>query len=120
MIKVGIIGAGNMGSNHIRLVKEMNNYFELMAIYDVDTSKIEKLGVTDFSVRSVDDLIEKSEAIIIAAPSSLHKELALKTSKAEKHLLVEKPLALSENDAKSIVEAYEYNQKVLMVGHVEI
>ncbi|WP_022750265.1 Gfo/Idh/MocA family oxidoreductase [Lachnobacterium bovis] len=119
MINIGIIGAGNMGKNHIRLTKEMHDRFNLCAVYDPNRERLQELEVEDIAVESEDELIDKCDAVIIAAPSSLHKELALKVAKAGKHLLVEKPLALSCEDAKEIVRAFEASKKILMVGHVE-
>ena len=118
-IKVGVVGAGNMGKNHIRLIREMNNLFELCAVYDPDFERINMIGAAEYSVDSIEKLIDDSDAIIIAAPSSLHKEIALRVGNARKHLLVEKPLALSEKDAKEIADKYDGLNRVLMVGHVE-
>ena len=59
------------------------------------------------------------DAVIIAAPSSLHKKIALKVATAGKHLLVEKPIALSAEDAQEIVDAFADTEQVLQVGHVE-
>jgi predicted dehydrogenase len=118
-VRLGIIGAGNMGKNHIRLATEMNNLFELTAVYDPDNARIQALNLEKIAANSVEDLLSKCEAVIIAAPSSLHKELAIKVAEAEKHLLVEKPLALSESDAQEITDRYLGTDCVLMVGHVE-
>ena len=118
-IKLGIIGAGNMGKNHIRIAKELTNDYDLVAVFDPDPKRIEALGLEDIAAASEDELIEKADAVVIAAPSSLHKRLALKVAQAKKHLLVEKPLSLSYEDAMEVVEAYKPLNKVLMVGHVE-
>ncbi|SFB94460.1 Gfo/Idh/MocA family protein [Butyrivibrio sp. YAB3001] len=119
MVKVGIVGTGNMGKNHIRLTKEMHDRFELCAVYDPDESRVKSLEVSDIATASEEELIDKCDAVIIAAPSSLHKQIALKAASAGKHLLVEKPLSLSTQDANEIVEAYKNLDRVLMVGHVE-
>ena len=116
---MGVIGAGNMGKNHIRLIREMNNLFDLRAVYDPDSERINMIGAGEYSVNSIEKLLDASDAVIIAAPSSLHKEIALEVGNAGKHLLVEKPLALSEKDAKEIFDKYEGMNRVLMVGHVE-
>lgn len=119
IVKLGIIGTGNMGKNHVRIAREMINCFDLVAVYDPDQTRIEALGLSDIAVGSEEELIEKADAVIIAAPSSLHKKLALKVAAAKKHLLVEKPLALSAEDAREVAEAYKEINKTLMVGHVE-
>ena len=118
-VKVGIIGAGNMGKNHIRLTRELNNEYELVGVHDPDEKRIDLLGLSDYYYKTEEELIDAVEAVIVAAPSSLHKRIALKVANAGKHLLVEKPIALSASDAQEIVDAFENTQKVLQVGHVE-
>ena len=116
IIKLGVIGTGNMGRNHVRIARELNNCFQLVSVFDPDRSRVESLGLLDIAAESVESLIDKVDAVIIAAPSSLHKDLALEVAKQKKHLLVEKPLALSSEDAKTIVGAFESTGKTLMVG----
>lgn len=118
-VKVGIIGAGNMGKNHIRLTRELNNEFELIGVHDPDEERINMLGLFDQYYDNEDDLINAVDAVIIAAPSSLHKKIALKVATAGKHLLVEKPIALSAPDAQDVVDAFAKTERVLQVGHVE-
>ena len=118
-VKVGVIGAGNMGKNHIRLVRELNNEFEFVGVHDPDEGRINTLGLTDYYFETEDALISAVDAVIIAAPSSLHKKIALKVATAGKHLLVEKPIALSAEDAQEIVDAFADTEQVLQVGHVE-
>lgn len=118
-IKVGIIGVGNMGKNHLRLVREMTNVFEFIGVADPDKERVSQLGIQEDFHLSEDELIDRAEAVVIAAPSSYHKSIALKVAGKKKHLLVEKPIALSEADALEVVEAFKGTGKVLMVGHVE-
>lgn len=119
ILKVGIIGIGNMGKNHVRIVRELNNMYDLVAVYDPDRDKIHKLDLDYCKTDSIEELIKKSDAVIVAAPSSLHKEIALKVAEEKKHLLVEKPLALSRADAQMISDLYANIGQELMVGHVE-
>lgn len=118
-VKIGIIGTGNMGKNHIRLTREMSNEFELIGVYDPDQDRIKALGLEDSFFETEDALINAVDAVIVAAPSSLHKKIALKVAAAGKHLLVEKPIALSAADGQEIVDAFADTTQVLQVGHVE-
>ena len=118
-VKVGVIGAGNMGKNHIRLAREMNNDFEFVGVFDPDKERIKMLGLSGCCFETEDALIEAADAVIVAAPSSLHKRLALKVAAEGKHLLVEKPIALSAADGQEIVDAFANTKQVLQVGHVE-
>lgn len=120
-IKIGIIGTGNMGRNHLRILNEEKSTFELIGFFDgnPDTAKNLSNTFNVWAAKSAEELMEKVEAVVIALPSSLHIEMALKTAKFGLHTLVEKPLALNVKDAQKICDAYETAGKVLMVGHVE-
>lgn len=118
-IKVGIIGVGNMGKNHLRLVREMSNLFEFVGVADPDKDRVKQLEIPEDLYLPEDELIDKADAVVVAAPSSFHKKIALNIAKRKKHLLVEKPIALSEEDAKEVADAFKDIGKVLMVGHVE-
>ena len=118
-IKIGVIGVGNMGKNHVRLTTEMNSVFDLVGVYDVNPEKVRSTGYKGVVFDDPTKLMDASDAVIIAAPSSLHKDLAIKAAKHDVHLLVEKPLGLSKRESDEILKAYHNNNKVLMVGHVE-
>lgn len=122
MIKIGVIGTGNMGKNHVRILSEETSIFRLEAIYDMDTdtaiSVSKKYGGIKVT-RSAGELLGLVDAAVIAVPSSRHMEVALKAAEMGVHTLVEKPLALSSVDADRICNAFEKSGAVLMVGHVE-
>ncbi len=73
-IKVGVIGVGNMGRNHVRVLSVMPE-FEFVGLYDDDAEaarvQADRYGVTAFD--SVKDLLDAVEAVHIATPSFLHK-----------------------------------------------
>jgi len=118
-IKTGIIGFGNMGKNHVRLVSEIND-FNLIGVYDNDpvkTSAAEHYSFKFFS--TVNELFSSVEAVIIASPSSTHHKLALEAAKTGLHTLVEKPLGVDSKEAVEICNAFKETQSVLAVGHVE-
>ncbi len=118
-IKLGIIGVGNMGKNHVRIARELKEEFSLDAVFDPDAARVEQLGLTDIACGSEAELMDKVEAVIVASPSSMHKRVGLLAAEKNVHLLMEKPLALSEADAREVVEAFEKNGKALMTDHVE-
>ena len=118
-IDIGIIGAGNMGKNHIRLTSEMPE-FRLVGIFDPGQNTqdlAEQYGIARF--QSVEKLMDRVQAVVIACPSSLHYETALLAASHGIHALVEKPLSLNEKDAQSIKEKFDESGKLLAVGHVE-
>lgn len=119
-LRVGVIGTGNMGRNHIRnLVEEKR--FILVGIYDKNPEQAkevaEKYDIDVFD--DMDVLLGKIDAAIVAVPSSLHKEVALKVAQHGVHALVEKPLATNSKDAKVIVDTFAKAGLKLAVGHIE-
>ncbi len=109
-----------MGRNHVRVLSE-DKRFELIGIYDSDPEQAifiaTKYGLEAFN--SVDELLEEVEAVVIAVPSSLHREIALQAAKKNVHALVEKPLAITSEDAEVIVEEFKERNLKLAVGHIE-
>jgi len=118
-IKIGVIGAGNMGKNHIRLTSEIPG-FELIGIFDTNPEAglvAEKYGVRYFS--DLNELFSSVEAVIIASPSSTHLPIALCAAEKGLHTFVEKPLGLNAKEATTLCEAFQKSKSVLAVGHVE-
>lgn len=121
LIKIGVLGVGNMGSNHVRNILELPNLYEMIGCYDKSPESLNRVK-ENFGVECFDDveqLLEKTDAVVVAVPSSLHKEYGLLSSRYGKHTFIEKPIALCEVDGKLLCEAYSSVGKVLMVGHIE-
>lgn len=121
MIKVGVIGLGVMGRNHVRVYSELSDV-ELAGIADVDPglaqSLAKKYHTTPF--RDYRDLFQRDlDAVSIAVPSSLHHKVALAAANAGANMLIEKPIADSVSSANSIIEAASKNRVKLMIGHIE-
>ncbi len=119
-LKVGVIGTGHMGKNHVRIVAT-EPCFNVIGIYDPDLVEAEvaaaPYGLKVFN--SMERLLEQTEAVVIAAPSSLHKELGLIAADYGVHVLMEKPLATTSKDAIVLVETFKKKNLKLQVGHVE-
>lgn len=118
--RIGVIGVGSMGRNHVRILSTQKNC-EFVGLYDADQNRARDVA-GQFSVQAfpcVKALMEQTDAVTIAVPSSLHKEIALEAAQHGLHTLVEKPLALSSDDAREINNAFLHTDKILMVGHVE-
>lgn len=119
-LKIGVIGTGHMGRNHVRNIAEEKR-FDFVGVYDADEEQAKdianKYGIKAFS--SMEGLLDEVNAVVIAVPSSLHKEVALKAAEHGVHVLVEKPLATTISDAEDIVNAFKKNNLKLAVGHIE-
>ena len=117
-IKFGLVGYGSMGRNHARVLKSLENV-ELVGIADSNAALGEALDGTT-RVNSVDELINLGiEACVVAAPTTLHREIAEKLALARVATLIEKPLASTAEDAQAIVDAFASSNTLGAVGHIE-
>lgn len=119
-IKVGVVGAGMMGKNHIKTYKTIKDV-ELVGIYDIDekTSKetAKNFGCKSFS--SLDEMIKEVEAVSIVTTSVTHGEIGKKFLNQGVHTLIEKPLAVSQKECEALIKASKEANKILLVGHIE-
>lgn len=119
-LRIGVVGTGHMGQNHVRTLATEKK-FDLVGIYDINISQAEKVaekyGTVAFD--EIEKLLDSVEAVVIAVPSSLHKDVALMAAAHGVHALVEKPLATNLEDAEVIVKSFSERKLKLSVGHIE-
>jgi UDP-N-acetyl-2-amino-2-deoxyglucuronate dehydrogenase len=105
-VKFGVVGQGHIGKRHAEMIRR-NPEAELIAVCDV-VSK-EQLGIADMKEKfysSVEELLEKHpeiEVINICTPNGLHAKHSLSSIEAGKHIVCEKPMALTKADCESII-----------------
>jgi predicted dehydrogenase len=105
-IKFAVIGCGHIGKRHAEMISR-NEECELVAIVDVKDKK--DLGIETFDVpffKSLDDLFASNteiDVINIATPNGFHFEQAFQSINKGKHVVVEKPMALTKNDAEKLI-----------------
>lgn len=118
-VPVAVVGAGNMGRNHLRVYDELPGA-ELVEVVDPDGARAAEV-TEEYDVPVYDDVGELSaaEAATVAAPTPLHRPVAERLFEAGLDLLVEKPLANTVADAEAIAERAEAHDAVLAVGHIE-
>ncbi|EAQ36070.1 oxidoreductase [Nitrobacter sp. Nb-311A] len=121
LLRVGVIGAGVMGSNHGRVLAGLPGV-RLVGIVDPlpghRARAAEMTGCRTFG--TFDELLDAGvDAVTIAAPTHLHCELALACVARGVHVLVEKPIASTVEEGYKIVAAARRAGLTLMVGHVE-
>lgn len=118
-IKIGIIGFGKMASNHhLSRMRECGLY-DVVGVYDITASRREAAEAE--GLRATEDLDAflgwDTEMVLITTHSSAHYENALKAAEAGKHMLIEKPMALTGPDGEEMVAAAKDNQVMLTVYH---
>lgn len=119
-LRLAVIGGGHLGRIHAKLASA-NDQFEFVAVADPSTeSRLhaeEQLGVR--TVADYQSLLGSIDAAIVAAPTLAHYDISTSLLRAGIHCLVEKPLALTADQASRIVQVAKSHRRVLQVGHVE-
>jgi predicted dehydrogenase len=121
-IRIGVIGAGNIGGVHLQQFSKLPDQCEITAITDVylplAESRAKEYGIAHV-LRSAEELIAHPEvdAVIIGVPNQFHASLAVQALQSGKHVLLEKPMGLNSDAARQILKASRETDKVLMVSH---
>src|SRR5437762_123510 len=120
-LRVGVVGAGVMGSNHARVFAGSPNITLVGIVDPLPAHRTRAADLTSCrTFARLDELIaEDVDAVTVAAPTHLHHEIALACIARGIHVLVEKPIASSVEEGRDIVAAARRAGVTLMVGHVE-
>lgn len=118
-LSLGIIGAGHFGRFHA-IKASASKAMHLVGVYDPRPDRAEivaqETGCQAFSDYA--DLLKQVQAVIIAAPARHHYSLGRQALEAGKHVLVEKPIAATLEEAKILADLAEKQNSVLQVGHL--
>lgn len=119
-IRAGVAGAGSMGRNHARIYSLLEGV-ELSAVYDADPERAAAV-VAEFGGRAVstlEELAASCDLASVAVPTVAHREVGCLLMEKGVHVLIEKPIASTVEDAHALVETAKRCEKLLAVGHVE-
>ncbi len=119
---IGVIGCGHWGPNHVRVFCELDRS-RVVACADIKRSRLDSVRrrfprvhtTTDYRELLADDEID---AVVIATPTRTHAAITREALEAGKHVLAEKPLCTTREEARELVVLAEETGLVLMVGHV--
>lgn len=120
MLKVGVIGAGTMGSAHAGAYASLAET-ELVGVCDVRQEAASRVAqATGSKVVSAEELFDDPEVdlIDVCVPTPFHKEFVMRAARAKKHIFCEKPLARTLKDGEEMVRAAEEAGVKFGVGHV--
>jgi len=120
-LRLGLVGYGYWGPNLARNFHQLPDAW-LVACADADNARLQeatRLYSIQQAVNDARELIDNPtlDALVIATPARSHFELVSQALNAGKHVLVEKPLALTSADARALTDLARKNNRVLMVGH---
>ena len=119
-VKVGVIGIGNMGWHHARVLSLLRDA-DLIGVADPDPDR-GQLATEQFGCRwfaDYQDMLSEVEAVCIAVPTLLHHSVGLACLDSGVHVLIEKPIAASQDEATSLIDAASRAGRLLQVGHIE-
>ncbi len=120
-LRFAVVGCGVMGNQHSRNVYEHPDC-RLVRLIDTDRGRADALAAryrdvpssTDFA----DALASDVDAVILAVPHALHHDYTIAAMRAGKHVMIEKPISVSEPQAREMIEVGRQTNRVLQVGHV--
>jgi predicted dehydrogenase len=123
-LRVAVLGAGAWGIHHVRVFSGQPGA-ELRWVCDRDSGALERARRINPGIRTTAELAEvladpEVDAVVVATPAPTHAELAERALRADKHVLVEKPLALSYAEALRVEAAARAHRRVLLVGHLMV
>ncbi|MFK7694338.1 Gfo/Idh/MocA family protein [Paenibacillus sp. HJGM_3] len=120
-MKVAVVGSGGMGRIHAHAYTRMAGV-ELVGVCDIEFALAEELArnTNSRAFPSFEALVEavSPEAVSLTLPSHLHKEYAIKAAERGIHVISEKPISLSLEDAEAVIQSCEKHGVKLFVGHV--
>ena len=124
LVKVGLIGIGYWGKNHLRALKQLKeeNEIDEIIVCDVREEALEEIKKYDGVEISKNwrSLVkdDKLDMVSIVSPSPFHYEMSKAFLLAGKDVLVEKPMALTVSECDDLIETAEKTSSGLMVGHI--
>lgn len=119
-IKVAVIGVGHMGREHARVYSTLEEA-ELTGVYDIDQTIGRRVAQQHNCqlFNTLDQALEAAEAVTISTPTVSHFEIASKFLDRGKHVLLEKPMTSTTEEATQLVNLAKAKGSILQVGHIE-
>jgi predicted dehydrogenase len=119
-VRIGVVGAGSLGQHHVRLLRDIEGarlagFFELRAERAREVS--ESLGVP--AMPSLEALLAEVDAVTVVVPTTAHRDVALAALDRGCHVMIEKPLATSLDEADEILALARQKGVLVQTGHVE-
>lgn len=119
-LRVGVIGVGHLGQHHARLYATLPG-FRLMGVMDNDADRAKLIGEKHGApvLAELSQLLSQVDAVSVAVPTSAHHQVVKACLEAGVHVLVEKPITVTQAEAWELVELAKARGRVLQVGHIE-
>ncbi len=119
-IRCGVAGVGSLGQHHARIYSTLPGA-ELVGIFETSDARAKEIG-EKFRCRrftSLEELGDACDAVSVVVPTDLHAKVALPLLARKTHLLIEKPLCASLEEAEAVLAAARQHGCLVQVGHIE-
>lgn len=117
---MGVVGTGSLGFHHARILRDVDGV-AMAGIFEAREERRDEvareLGVTAHS--TLEALLDQADAVVVAVPTVAHEAVARAALERGVHVLIEKPMAPSLEEADRILEAANGSGAVVQIGHVE-
>ena len=119
-VKCGVIGVGSLGQHHARIYAALPNV-EFMGIYEASDERAKEICDRHNCHRfaSIEELGAACDAVSVVVPTDKHAEVALPLLAQKCHLLIEKPITATLEEAERVLAAAQANNCIVQVGHIE-
>jgi predicted dehydrogenase len=119
-VKIGVIGAGHQGQVHLERYLALQDKVQVISLCDAVQTVVEesskKYGVENWHTDYMKILDDDIDAVSICAPNKFHEPMAVAAAEAGKHILLEKPIALTLKEADAIINAANKAKVKLMIA----
>ncbi len=119
-VRLGVIGVGSLGQHHARIYSKAKGA-TLVGVYDADKKQAAKIAKEHGTrpYETIEELASQVDAASIAVPTDKHFVVAMPLIEKGVHLLVEKPIAATTDEAEKMVTLAQTKKTILQVGHIE-
>lgn len=121
MLNIGVLGAGHLGRIHLKCIKGLAEYYNIVGFYDPNDAAAQKV-IDELGVQRFDDmnsLMDQVDVVDIVTPTLNHYECAVQALRKRKHVFVEKPITETSDQARELIKLSEEAEVCAQVGHVE-
>ena len=119
-LRLGVIGAGVMGSNHARVARQLSGaVLSVVVDPDIERARSVAAGSDAAALDSLDDAIADMDVAVVAVPTADHTSTAMRLLDEDIHVLIEKPIAPTVSEASKILDLAADRGVVVAAGHVE-